>query len=60
MKLRYTIVIEEEIIDLSHFEAKDVEEAAKNMTGWLKDGSADLMEVVGNGDIIQETIEGIA
>jgi hypothetical protein len=59
MKLRYTLVMEQRVRFLEHYEASTLEEAAKNQQKWLDDGVSDILDIVLNSDIKSVKVEGI-
>jgi hypothetical protein len=52
MKLKFTITFENEILDLSHYEATTLQEAVENQTKWLKEGAIGVL------DLVESAVEG--
>jgi hypothetical protein len=59
MKFRYTLVMEQRVRFLEHYEASTLEEAAKNQQKWLDDGVSDILDIVLNSDIQSVKVEAV-
>jgi hypothetical protein len=59
MKFRYTLVMEQQVRFLEHYEASTLEDAAKNQQKWLDDGVSDILDIVLNSDIQSVRVEAV-
>ena len=59
MKLRYTLVMEQRVRFLEHYESSSLEEAAKKQQQWIDEGVSDILDIVLNSDIQSVKVEAV-
>ena len=63
MKLRYTLVMEQQVHFLEHYlelhGASTFDDAAKNHQKWIDDGISDILDIVLNSDIKSFKVEPV-
>ena len=59
MKLRYTLVMEQRVRFLEHYESPSLEEAAKKQQQWIDEGVSDILDIVLNSDIQSVKVEAV-
>ena len=59
MKLRITVVVEQDVDSLVDYEATTLEEAATNQQEWLDNGSSSLWELIDFADEVTIKVEPV-